>query len=400
MEAGIVVMPLGGGQEVGRSCILLQLKGRNILLDCGIHPGRDGMDSLPFFDNMMDLGIEPSDIDLILITHFHLDHSASLPYFTKETNFQGRIFMTHATKAVMRTLISDYIKLTSDGLYDDNDLNECIKRCEVIDFHQSMEFNGIKFTPYPAGHVLGAAMFEVEIDGVRVLYTGDYSMEEDRHLSGAKICCEEPDLLIVESTYGTQHHASIEERESRFTKNIEDIVRRGGTCLIPVFALGRAQELLLILEEYWRSSPDLQDIPVYYCSRLASKALHIYQTFVNMMNTHIRQISDIGNPFDFRYIKNSTEKDLISQAQFGGLASVIIASPGMLQSGVSRQILENICDDDRNGVMLAGYSVDGTLANKLLANPNEITCMDGRIKSRKCSIEYVAFSAHVDYSQN
>lgn len=92
-------MPLGGGREVGRSCILLQFRGKNVLLDCGVHPGRDCEDSLPFFDA---LPIDLSEIDLVLITHFHLDHSAGLPYLTEKTTFKGRVFMTHATKAVMR----------------------------------------------------------------------------------------------------------------------------------------------------------------------------------------------------------------------------------------------------------------------------------------------------------
>ena len=103
----MVIMPLGGGQEVGRSCILLQFRGRNVMLDCGAHPGREGNDSLPFFDSLDD----PSEIDLVLITHFHIDHCAALPYFTEKTNFRGKIFMTHATKAVMKMLLSDNIKL-------------------------------------------------------------------------------------------------------------------------------------------------------------------------------------------------------------------------------------------------------------------------------------------------
>lgn len=103
----MTIMPLGGGQEVGRSCILLQYQGRSIMLDCGCHPGREGSDGLPFFDSLDN----PEEIDLILITHFHIDHCAALPYFTEKTNFKGRVFMTHATKAVMKLLLSDNIRL-------------------------------------------------------------------------------------------------------------------------------------------------------------------------------------------------------------------------------------------------------------------------------------------------
>jgi len=227
----MVIMPLGGGQEVGRSCILLQFRGRNILLDCGAHPGREGNDSLPFFDSLDD----PSDIDLILITHFHIDHCAALPYFTEKTNFRGKIYMTHATKAVMKMLLSDNIKLQtrSRPLYTEAELQCCVDKIEVIDFHQTVEHKGVRFTPTAAGHVLGAAMFTVEIDGIRVLYTGDYSMEEDRHLMQAEVPPGgPPDVLIVESTFGVITLPPKEERESRFTAVVEDIVSRGGTATL------------------------------------------------------------------------------------------------------------------------------------------------------------------------
>jgi len=199
----------------------------------------------------------------------------------------------------------------------------------------------------------------------------------------------------VESTYGVQAHSSQLERELRFTTAVESTVRQGGNCLIPVFALGRAQELLLILDSYWHERPDLQNIPIFYASRLASKALRVYQTFVNMMNRHISYLTDIGNPFRFNHITN------MQKADFDCLDScVVIASPGMLQNGVSRQLFERWCDDRKSTVILAGYSVEGTLAKKLLQEPEEIVCLDGRTKARKCNIESISFSAHVDYIQN
>lgn len=398
-QSTMVILPLGGGQEVGRSCILLQYNGRNILLDCGIHPGREGMDACPFFDI-----IEPSQIDMILVTHFHLDHCACLPYFTEKTDFKGRVFMTHATKAVMRLLISDYIKLqfsggrhNSNALFNDEDLLNCINKCETINFHQTVDYKGVKFTPSCAGHVLGAAIYTIDIDGVVVVYTGDYSMEDDRHLAAAEIPVLErnPDVLIVESTYGNQIHPSREEREFRFTKTAEDIVNRGGHALLPVFALGRAQELLLLLEEHWKKNIHLQHFPIYYASKVASKALRLYQTFINSMNANVQRQLDVGNPFKFKYIENINRFDASNLEP-----CVVVAAPGMLQNGVSRQLFELWCEDSKNGVLLAGYSVEGTLAKRLLSQPKEIACLDGRIKQRKCSIEYVSFSAHVDYVQN
>lgn len=261
-DAYMLIKPLGGGWEVGRSCILLQYKGRNVMLDCGSHPGRDGQDSLPFFDFIEDC----ATLDLILITHFHIDHCAALPHFTQKTNFRGRIFMTHATKAVMNLLLADNIRVQqAQGrfpLYSKQDLDACMEKIEVVDFHQTMEVRGIRFTPTAAGHVLGAAMFSIEIDGINILYTGDYSVETDRHLSRALVPVSSsgapPDVLIVESTFGITNLPPREEREALLTHTVDSVVRRGGSCLIPVFALGRAQELLLILDSHWQAHPELQ----------------------------------------------------------------------------------------------------------------------------------------------
>lgn len=362
------------------------------MLDCGVHPGYSGHGSLPFFD-----GVEADEIDLLLITHFHIDHVAALPHFTEKTNFKGRVFMTHPTKAVMQMMLRDFLRVSNisvdDQIYDDKDLQNCVSKVEIIDFHQEKEHNGIKFTPYNAGHVLGACMFLLEIGGVKVLYTGDYSLEDDRHLMAAETPACSPDVLIVESTYGVQVHQSVVEREARFTGQVEAVVRRGGRCLMPVFALGRTQELLLILDEHWQAHPDLHDIPIYFASKLAAKALRIYQTYINMMNDRIRKQITISNPFHFQHISN-----LKSLADFDDSGPcVVMASPGMLQSGVSRELFERWCTEKRNACLIPGYVVEGTLAKKILSEPSEITAMDGRSLPLNCTVEYISFSAHADF---
>lgn len=245
----MTITPLGSGQEVGRSCHLLEFRGMRIMLDCGIHPGYEGMNGLPFLDQ-----VEPDQIDVLLVTHFHLDHAASLPYLTERTSFKGRIFMTHPTKAVLRLLLGDYIRLLQsknakpeDVLYTEAELTSCIQKIELIDFHTTVTIGGLSFHALNAGHVLGACMFWMDIGGRTVLYTGDYSMEDDRHLMAAELPGKKPDVLICESTYGVQVHASKAEREARFTGTVERVVSRGGRCLIPVFALGRAQVRMLFV---------------------------------------------------------------------------------------------------------------------------------------------------------
>ena len=143
---------------------------------------------------------------------------------------------------------------------------------------------------------------------------------------------------IVESTFGVQLHDPQEVRERRFTQKIHEIIKRGGRCLIPVFALGRSQELLLILDEYWRDHPELHSVPIFYASPLAKKCMRVYQTYINMMNGHIRDAHAEGrNPWDFEFVRNlqgGTSQLDDSQPM------VIMASPGMMQNGLSRELFE------------------------------------------------------------
>jgi cleavage and polyadenylation specificity factor subunit 3 len=366
------------------------------MFDCGIHPALSGQNALPAFDE-----VDVEKIDLLLVTHFHLDHSGALPYFLTKTVFKGITFMTHPTQKILKLLFSDYVKVSNIGaeserLYSPQDLNLALEKVELIDYHQEKEVNGINFWCYNAGHVLGAAMFMIEIAGIKVLYTGDYSCEEDRHLYPAKAPDVPVDILIVESTYGVQIHEPRLVRERLFTQYVHNIVKNGGKCLLPVFALGRAQELLLILDEYWEAHAEIRDIRIYYASSLAKKCMTVFQTYINTMGESVRRQFEQGrNPFEFKYISNLKSMENFDQST----ASVVMASPGMLQNGQSRDLFEQWCEDNRNGLVLTGYCVENTLAKDLLNQPREIIATNGSIKPVNMSVHYVSFSAHADYKQ-
>eukprot|EP00127_Corallochytrium_limacisporum_P004179 Clim_evm124s157 gene=Clim_evmTU124s157 len=390
----MIFTPLGSGQEVGRSCHILSFKGKTIMLDCGIHPGMNGIAAMPYFDE-----VDPAKVDLVLITHFHLDHMASLPYFMEKTTFKGRVFMTHPTKAIYKWLLADYVRVSNisaeNQLYTEKDLDRSLERIEAINFHEEVEAAGVRFCAFNAGHVLGAAMFMIEIAGVKILYTGDYSREEDRHLMAAEIPTGKPDVLIVEATYGVQIHEPRLDREHRFTGTVHDIIQRGGRCLMPVFALGRAQELLLILDEYWEQHPELQNVPIYYASALAKKCMAVYQTYINMMNARIRRQFATSNPFIFKHISSLRGMDSFDDVG----PAVVMASPGMLQSGMSRDLFEMWCSDRNNGVIVAGYAVEGTLAKHIMTQPPEIVSLLGNKLPLRMSVTTVSFSAHADFPQ-
>ena len=394
----VEIMPLGSGNEVGRSAVLVKFKGKTVLFDCGIHPARSGLESLPFFDSVDDCG----SIDMCLVTHFHLDHCGAVPYFLKNTKFNGKIVMTHPTKKVFRMVMQDFMRVTSSGaqkVCTEQWLEDAMDHIETLDYHQEGQHNGIRYHSYNAGHVLGAGMWMVEIGGVRILYTGDFSREADRHLLGAETPVVSPDVLIAESTYGISVHEERVEREKKFTKWVSDIVLRGGRCLLPVFALGRAQELLLILDEYWSTHKEVQSIPIYYASSLAKKCNTVFESYINLMNDRVREQYDVlkhkKNPFVFQHI--TLLKDLKGFDDNG--PSVVLASPGMLQSGLSLELFEKWCPDERNGVIIAGYCVAGTNARKIQSYPASFQRQSGKVVPMKMSVHTVSFSAHSDFAQ-
>lgn len=299
---------------------------------------------------------------------------------------------------------------------------------EAIDYYTTHTVSSIRITPYPAGHVLGAAMFLIEIAGLKILFTGDYSREEDRHLITAQVPKNiRIDVLITESTYGIASHEPRQEREQAFLKAVTSVLNRGGRALLPVFALGRAQELLLILEEYWAKHAEYRRYPIYYASNLARKCMVVYQTYVGSMNDNIkRRFSDRmaeaeatgdvgkGGPWDFRFVRS-----LRSLERFDDMGGcVMLASPGMMQNGVSRELLERWAPDSKNGVIITGYSVEGTMAQLIMTEPDTINAITrganvgargrpgagGQAEQvtipRRCSVEEFAFAAHVDGQEN
>jgi cleavage and polyadenylation specificity factor subunit 3 len=335
----------------------------------------------------------------MLTPSFHLDHCGAVPYLTEKTPFKAPIFMTYPTKAIYKHVLGDSLKVY-DGdkvLFDSQDILNSLDKISVVNFHQEVEVDGIKFICYAAGHVLGACMFLIDIAGTKILYTGDYSREEDRHIKGAEIPQTKVDVLIVESTYGIKTHDPREIREKRFIETVRNIVvDRNGHCLLPVFVLGRAQEILLILEEYWNRKPEMQNIPIYYASTLMAKCMIIFQTYINMMGDAIKESFKRGiNPFNFKNISILKNIDNLDNNQ----PSVVMASPGMLQKGLSRTLFEKWCSCAQNGVVFTGYCVESTLAREILSGRKEIRRADGIDVPIKMSVHNISFSAHADFVQ-
>ncbi|KAL6176373.1 hypothetical protein ACLB2K_053007 [Fragaria x ananassa] len=199
-------------------------------------------------------------------------------------------------------------------------------------------------------------------------------------------------IEVIDFHQTVEHHQPRNIREKRFTEAIHTALSRGGCVLIPAFALGRAQELLLILDEYWANHPELQNIPISYASPLAKRCLPVYETYTLSMNDRIRNAK--SNPFIFKYI--SPLKSIENFKDVG--PSVVMASPGGLQSGLSRQLFDMWCSDKRNACVIPGYWLRG-LTKTIINELKEVTLMNGLAAPLNMLVHYISFSAHANSVQ-
>ena len=282
------------------------------------------------------------------------------------------------------------------GFFTSQMIKDSMSKVLTIEIGETRMFGEIEVRPYYAGHVLGAAMFYVKVGNESVLYTGDYNTTADRHM-GAAFCPMqlEPTLLITESTYATTIRDPKRARERHLMKQIHTCLERGGKVLVPVFALGRVQELCLMVESYW-DRQNLGHIPVYFSAGMAGKANDIYRQNTTHMNEFVRERTESGeNAFDFKYIKPF-------ERQFADAPGpmLLFSSPGMLHSGMSLEVFKVWAPHPANMLIIPGYCASNTVGAKVLAGHKDIllTEHDGKERSIQVNMQItnLSFSAHAD----
>ncbi|XP_065559432.1 integrator complex subunit 11-like isoform X3 [Artemia franciscana] len=382
--AEIHVTPLGAGQDVGRSCILASIGSKNIMLDCGMHMGYNDERRFPDFSYIVD-GNLTDHIDCVIISHFHLDHCGALPFMTEMVGYNGPIYMTHPTKAIAPILLEDMRKVAVERKGETNFftsamIKDCMKKVIAVNLHQVVQVdNEIEIKAYYAGHVLGGAMFHIKVGTQSLVYTGDYNMTPDRHLGAAWIDRCRPDLLISESTYATTIRDSKRCRERDFLKKVHECVNNGGKVLIPVFALGRAQELCILLETYWERM-DLK-VPIYFAAGLTEKANSYYKMFISWTNQKIKKTFVRRNMFEFKHIKPFDKSYIDNPGPM-----VVFATPGMLHAGLSLTIFKKWAPFEQNMLIMPGYCVQGTVGAQVLGGAKKIE-IDRQTVEVKLSVE-------------
>ena len=440
----IKIFPLGAGQEVGRSCLIITINGYRIMLDCGVHMGYNDERKFPEFQRLLkkfkkSLNNEEKDlqnntsfnnnnnrynssnnnninnssnmntykfvdprnvqdysniVDLLIISHFHLDHCGALPFFTELLGYKGPILCSQPTKAILPVTLEDFRKVMSEykgqiSILRPEQIKNCVSKIQTIEINETRVFKkDIKVTCFYAGHVLGACMFLIDINGNRVTYTGDCNTIIDRHLSGAYMPKIYPDVLMTETTYGDKVRQTKRIREREFLKKIEETLSKGGKVLIPIFALGRAQELCILIDTYWKRTNN--KAPIYFIGPMAQKVNFYYKLFQNWMNPAVKNAFTQRNVFDFKFVQQS-DKSLMGVE----VPMVIFATPGMLHGGFSLNMFKKIAPEAKNCVIIPGYCSPGTVGNRILNGEKKIE-IDGENIDVKCEVYYMSFSAHAD----
>lgn len=394
-SSSIKITPLGAGQDVGRSCILVSINGKNIMLDCGMHMGYQDNRKFPDFSYITRDKPLTQFLDCVIISHFHLDHCGALPYMSEMVGFNGPIYMTQPTKAIVPILLEDFRRIAVErnkdtNFFDSDQIKECMRKVITINLHETIKVcENLEIKCYYAGHVLGAGMFHVKSGQHSIVYTGDFNSTPDRHLGGAWIDKCRPDVLITESTYATTIRDSKRLRERDFLMKVRECVDHGGKVLIPVFALGRAQELCILLETYW----ELRNMkaPIYFAAGLTEKATNFYKMFISWTNEKIKRTFVQRNMFDFKHIRPFDRSDIDNPGPM-----VVFATPGMLHAGLSLQIFKKWAPCENNLVIMPGFCVQGTIGHKILNGAKQVEFENKQIVEVKMKVEYMSFSAHAD----
>jgi Cft2 family RNA processing exonuclease len=239
----------GGAREVGASCVFVKIDGKNIVLDCGMRMTAS-KDQLPDLRMIQENG----GVDAIFVSHAHMDHSGSLPVISREYP-NAKIYMTHVTKDLVRMLLYDSLKIMEFKemeipVFAEVHVKSMLDR--IVCFSPGFTFkpfdNELAVTFYNAGHVAGSAGIYISGQEGSLFYSGDFSITPQRTVEGASIPRLRPDIAIFESTYGDRLHASRENEEAKLTSKVGEVIQSGHKILIPAFALGRAQEVILILK--------------------------------------------------------------------------------------------------------------------------------------------------------
>ncbi len=403
------VSALGGFREVGRSAILLQTRESSVLLDCGINPGSTSpLDAFPRLDvSQFDIDI----IDAVVISHAHLDHCGFLPFLFKY-GYDGPVYCSAPTSNLMTLLQLDYLDVASKqgfmAPYDQKDVRECVLHTLPLRYSAVTDISpDIRLTLHNAGHILGSSIVHMHIgEGLHnLVYTGDYKYAKTTLLEAAATEFPRVETIITESTYGAPQDLmpSRIAAEERLASIINETLERGGKVIIPVPAVGRAQEIMLIIDGYMKRGL-IKEAPVFI-EGMISEATAIHTAYPEYLAREVRNsiFHDGINPFQsdyFTIVEHPSAREEIVE----GEPSIIMATAGMLEGGPVIDYFRRLAFDKLNSVIFVSYQIEGTLGSRVQKGLMETPVMNSEgkievIKVRLSVHSIEGFSGHSDRRQ-
>ncbi len=396
----------GGYREVGRSCTLFETANSKILLDCGVNTANNE-DAFPMLDA---INFPISELSAVIISHAHLDHCGFLPYLYK-AGYTGPVYCTAATRDLMYVLQKDYIDvLLKDGRtppYSIKDINETLRHVITREYGEVTDVSpDIRITLYNAAHILGSSSVHVHVgDGAHnLVYSGDIKFGFTRLFNPPEVNYPRVESLIIESTYGKEQ-APMPKRQDAETELIDlinKVVERGGNVLIPVFAVGRSQEVMLVLENYYKLG-QLKAKNVYI-DGLIREINAIHSAYPENLREQVqKRILTNNSPFSselFKEVESREERERIINER----GNILLATSGMMTGGPSVEYFNRLAFDEKSAIVFVGWQGEGSLGRKLQNGMKSVAIIDSESKLKKIDINMEVytvegFSGHCDRSQ-
>jgi hypothetical protein len=394
-EASLIT--LGGFAEVGRSSMLLSTHESKILLDCGINiAGKDSLNTLPRFDIT---GLEINEIDAIVLSHAHLDHTGFLPALFKY-GYRGPVYCSEPTLPLMNLLQKEYVKNTSGtALYSDKDIDEVIIHTIPLTFGIVTDISpDVKLVLSNSGHILGSASIHLHIGNGdhNVVYTGDMKFGRMFSLENASWNFPRVETMIIESTHGGKEDVfpQREEADTRLIDSINKTTAENGKVLIPVPTVGLSQELILSINMHMRTGKIVETKVLI--EKIIFNASSIHETYPQYLSKELKYmiLRDEENPFRSKQFVIIESQSLRSEEP-----AIILAPSSMLTGGPSVEYLKQISEDPKSTLVLTSFQAAGTPGKNIQDGSREVLINDHNIKIN-CQVEKIeGFSNHSDYNQ-
>ena len=406
---------IGGARTVTGSQHLLHINGKKILLECGLFQGKRS----ETYEKNKNFKFNPEEIDVMLLSHAHIDHSGNIPNLVKH-GFRGSIYATSATVDLCQIMLRDSAHLQEmdiefvnkkrkkngelpvEPLYEIEDVEKAMTQFIGMQYNRQIEIiPGVKATFRDAGHILGSAGIQLDIEEpngrkIRFGFSGDIGRPDAPVIRNPDVL-RDLDVLIMESTYGNRFHSVAEEVEEEFASTIREVIDRRGKIIIPAFAVGRTQAVVYMLHKLFDQNR-IPSMPIYVDSPLASNATNVFRAHPECLDRETYRVflEEGDDPFGFERLTYTKTVNDSKKLNTSDEPMIIISASGMAEGGRILHHLRNNIENPKNLILFVGYAAKHTLARRIMDGENEVNIFGETFKVHAAVKTMDYFSGHAD----